>query len=204
MTLTAIIFITRASERNAYLWVKRKLFFGEDAAVIWAGDLRDQKVADAVGEIDQLEQASFEDKVAYYNFRLEDIYAEEYEGYKKKAPQKMMDRFLTSESVQQDLQAMPEDQRRKSLEEFRRTMGLDEAALERWSALDATRDERWRIGETYIQRRAQIVSEAGGAEQRGKLDALRQELFGLEADTIKDEEAAGFYRFKHKRIYGQN
>ncbi|MDA8142169.1 MAG: hypothetical protein M0036_26280 [Desulfobacteraceae bacterium] len=193
-----------ARERNQYLMEKRKQFFGEEAALIWAKELQAQQVADALEELNQLKQAPFEDKLKYYQSRLEDIYADQTEAYTKKNPQKVMDQFLSSESVQEDLANMSEEQRRQSLNNFRRSVGLDDTALQRWSELDAARDERWRAGQAYMRQREQIVTEFQGDQQAEKLDALRKELFGAEAATIKDEEQAGFFRFNTKRIYGQN
>ncbi len=193
-----------ASERNDYLWAKRKQFFGEDAGLIWARELEGQQVAAAIEEINQLAQAPFQDKVDYYNARLRDIYADQTEVYKAKNSQKLMDQFLSAETVQEDLQAMGADQRRESLQLFRRSVGLDEPAVQRWADLDAARDERWETGSRYMQQRANIVSEFSGAEQDAKLDALRKEIFGSEAGTIKDEEQTGLLRFARQRVYGKN
>ncbi len=190
-----------ADQRRDFIWAKRKQFFGEEATLIWAKEMEEQQVSDAVAELSQLKQAPFEEKAAYYNARLEDIYADEFEAYKRKYPQKMMDQFLSAEDVQEDLRNMPADQRQASLDDFRRSVGLDEEAVKRWSDLDATRETRWQTGETYMQRRAKILSEnVNGSE----LDALRSELFGAEAQTIKDEEESGYFRFQRKRVYGQN
>ncbi|MBI5896546.1 MAG: hypothetical protein HZB24_11280, partial [Desulfobacterales bacterium] len=141
-----------ADRRRDFLWAKRKQFFGEDAALIWAKDLEEQQVADADAELDQLNQAPFEEKAAYYNARLEEIYADAFDAYKQKYPQKAMDQFLSAEDVQADLRNMPADQRQTSLDDFRRSMGLNEEAVKRWSELDTARDTRWQTGETYMQR----------------------------------------------------
>jgi hypothetical protein len=188
-------------QRRDFIWAKRKQFFGEEATLIWAKEIEEQQVSDAVAELGQLKQAPFEEKAAYYNARLEEIYADEFEAYKRKYSQKVMDQFLSAEDVQQDLRNMPADRRQASLDDFRRSIGLDELAVKRWSDLDATRDTRWQTGETYMQRRAQILSEKG---DDADLDSLRNELFGAEAQTIRDEEASGYFRFQRKRIYGQN
>ena len=193
-----------ANERNDYLWAKRKQFFGEDAGRIWARELEGRQVAAAIEEINQLQQAPFQDKVDYYNARLRDIYADRTEAYKSKNSQKLMDQFLSAETVQEDLQAMRADQRRESLQLFRKSVGLDEPAVQRWTDLDAARDERWESGGRYMQQRANIVSEFSGAERDAKLDALRKEVFGSQAGTIKDEEETGLFRFARQRVYGKN
>ncbi|MBI5896232.1 MAG: hypothetical protein HZB24_09610 [Desulfobacterales bacterium] len=190
-----------ADQRRDFIWAKRKQFFGEEATLIWAKEIEEQQVSDAVAELGQLRQAPFEEKAAYYNARLEEIYADQFEAYKRKYPQKVMDQFLSAEDVQEDLRNMPPDQRQARLDDFRRSIGMNEEAVKRWSDLDGTRETRWQTGETYMQRRAQILNEKG---DDAELDSLGNELFGAEAQTIKDEEESGYFRFQRKRIYGQN
>jgi hypothetical protein len=190
-----------ADQRRDIIRAKREQFFGREASVIWAKDLQAQQASDAVAELGRLERATFEEKAAYYSTRLEEIYGDEYAAYRRHSPQKAMDQFLSSEDVQQDLRSMSPDERRSSLAAFRKSMGLDEEAVKRWSDLDAARDARWQTGEAYMQRRNRLISEKANDAD---LDALRAEFFGDEAQTIKEEEASGFFRFNRKRIYGQN
>lgn len=191
-------------DRRDHLWARRKMLFGEDALEIWDKEYKQLQVSEALDQIDGLEGASFEEKATFYDLSLTQIYGEEATDYKQDHTQQAVDHFFSIESIQEDLRNMPPDQRMEKMSALRRAMGMDEPAVARWAELDAARDQRWRAGEAYMQRRDQILEESGGGYQSSELDALRQEFFGTEAETIRNEEQSGYFRFNRKRVYGQN
>jgi hypothetical protein len=105
--------------------------------------------------------------------------------------------------VQQDLAAQPPDQRRQSLREIRTGMGMDEAAVQRWDELDRVRDQAWDQGQRYMRERQQLAAQYPAVEQEQRLRELQDRTFGDEAETIRAEEAAGFYRYGHRRRLGR-
>jgi len=64
------------------------------------------------------------------------------------------------------------------------------------------RDQRWDAGMQYMQQRAELEKKYKGAELEKQLDSLRMKYFGDEAETIKNEEESGYYRFSQPRKYG--
>jgi hypothetical protein len=83
-------------------------------------------------------------------------------------------------------------------------MGSSEEQVERMAARDADNERRWQVGYQYMEKRDEAVKLYQGAELEERLDALRQQYFGNEANTIALEEKDNFFRFKRPRIYGRN
>lgn len=194
-----------ADERREYLWARRKLFFGEQAEVIWESEMKAVDMGKALAEIDRQQNAGFYKKTQYYISCIKDIYGLQADAYQQHDQQTLMDQFLSVASVQTDLKTMTQEQRRKSLRQFRKSMGLDETAIRRWDELDAIRDRRWQNGRAYMDKRYRIVEQYTGEARKQQLDALRREFFdSTTADTIRNEESEGFFRFDRERIYGKN
>jgi hypothetical protein len=192
-------------ERRAAIQEERDRLFGEEAAdEIWASEQKNQAVADTLKEIDGQQDRSLSDKVATYTERLEDIHEESYASYLENHRHEAMNRFLALESVQVELDAMSAEARAQSLREIRKGMGLDEAALGRWDALDRDRDARWETGKKYMAERAALFAAYSGKELEEKLAELRRRYFGDEAEVIAAEEESGFFRFDRPRRWGQN
>jgi len=99
---------------------------------------------------------------------------------------------------------MAREERKEQLAFHRKSMGLDEAAIQRWNRLDDKRDERWEKGLAYMKARNQVLKKTPAAGRELSLDQLRRDHFGPEAETVKQEELAGFYRFNRDRVYGKN
>ncbi len=193
-----------AVEQKEYMRAKRKQFFGDEAEVIWEMEIKAECVADSLKAINGQKEMVFDDKINYYLATLDDVYGNQAEFHKKSYQQKIMDQFLEVESVQEDLQQMAPEERKENLENFRKTMGLDDAALNRWAELDGVRDERWENGQAYMRKREAIRNESNGPTLEYRLDDLRKEYFGAEAEAIKQEEETGLFRFNRKRVYGKN
>jgi hypothetical protein len=192
-------------ERRAAIREERERLFGEEAAdEIWASEQKSQAVSDTLAEIDGQQGKSLGERLATYKERLEEIHEEGYDGYLENHRHEVMNRFLALESVQAELDAMSAEARAASLREIRKGMGLDEAALGRWDALDHDRDARWDAGKRYMAERAALVEAYGGEALGGKLAELRRRHFGDEAEVIAAEEEGGFFRFDRPRRWGQN
>jgi len=193
------------AERRAVIRQERNRLFGEEAAdEIWASEQKNQAVAETLAEIDGQQGKSLGDKLATYTERLEDIYEDKYDSYLENHRHEVMNRFLALESVQAELDAMSAEARAESLREIRKGMGLDEAALGRWDALDHDRDARWEAGKKYMAERTALVEAYSGKELEQKLAELRRRYFGDEAEVIAAEEESGFFRFARPRRWGQN
>ena len=88
---------------------------------------------------------------------------------------------------------------------MRKGLGLDDAALGRWDALDHERDRRWEVGLKYMAERAALAKQYSGEDARGACSrSCGARYFGAEAATIADEEASGFFRFDRPRRHGLN
>jgi hypothetical protein len=193
-----------AEERKQLLWAQRQQFFGDEANVIWEMELKAEQMALSLQEIERRQEAPFSEKVNYYLAELDDIYDDQADIYRRSYPQKVLDQFLAVESVQADLSKMTAEARRENLALLRKSVGLDEEALSRWGDLDRRRDERWEKGRAYMQARQEIASASGNPDADARTDERRQNYFGDEAESIKQEEQAGLFRFNQKRVYGKN
>lgn len=192
-------------ERRAAIREEREHLFGKEAAdEIWASEQKNQAVADTLKEIDSLEGKTIGEKLTTYTDRLEDIYEDKYDTYLENHRHEVMNRFLSLESVQSELDAMSAEARAESLREIRKGMGLDKEALERWDTLDQNRDARWESGKKYMEERAALIATYSGRELEQKLTELRRRYFGDEAEVIAAEEENGFFRYARPRRWGQN
>lgn len=192
-------------ERQAAIWEERNRLFGQDVAErIWASEIKNRAVSDALAAIDTHEGASIPDKLSMYQQALEDIYQEHTDAYLQRHQHDALNRFIGLESVQAELSRMSAAERSQSLRQIRQGMGLDEQALARWDDLDRTRDERWEQGRAYMQEREALTAQYTDAELEAKLTELRARYFGTEAEVIAREEASGFFRFEQPRRWGQN
>lgn len=192
-----------AAARRAALWQARRTHFGADAESIWANEVRNQQVADALGRIADNPDLDTPTKAARYAESVRAAYGERADHVLAQRRTELVGRFLDAEAVQADLRDMPAERRREALRTVRAELGMDAAALDRWSQLDAARDATWSAGQAYMTRRAQIAEQYSGAARQTRLDALRSELFGDDASVIAREEAGGFFRFAGERRIGR-
>lgn len=186
------------------IWEKRIEIFGDEALAIWEMELKKEDVKHLVADILSQEDMAFNEKADYYNQHLNDIYGDMAGAFKKIHQQELINKFLDIETVQVDLQAMTDKERKEQLTGLRKTMGLDEDALKRWDDLDGERNERWDKGLAYMKAREQLLKSLDGDDPEDALDKLRTDYFGADAETIKREEQSGLYRFNRKRMYGKN
>jgi hypothetical protein len=193
------------TQRRAAMWDARNRLFGKEAAEkIWAGELRNQAMADSLRAIDSKADADLNQKLSMYKQSLQEIHGERTGAYLEQHRQETMNHFLDLSSVQQELTAMSPAERSQSLRTIRKEMGLDEEALKRWDDLDRTRDLRWQSGAAYMAEREALSKQLSGPELEAKVQELRARFFGAEADIIAQEEASGFFRFERPRQWGRN
>lgn len=191
-------------ERKRLLWQKRYDLFGKEVAEeIWAMEIKNDQILEQLEKIDRM-SGSLNEKLVTYKGTVDAVYGEEDKSYVNRHQQDLMDRFLNLESVQEDLERMQPEERKSSLREVRKAMGLNDEALRRWDELDAERDKRWTSGTQYTREREELAAKHSGSELESKLAPLRQKHFGAEADSVKAEEESGYFRFKEKRKWGQN
>jgi len=187
-------------KRNA-LWEKRYEIFGQDADQVWEAEKRVEPIYNALDTI-QESNMPFNEKLSLYKESIQEAYKNNTDQFVARKQQELMNSFLNVESVQKDLASMAPEERKENLKELRKAMGLDSAALKRWDELDTVRDQRWNAGMQYMQQRAELEKKYKGAELEKQLDSLRIKYFGDEAETIKNEEESGYFRFTQPRKYG--
>lgn len=192
-------------QRRAALWDARNRLFGKEAAeAIWANELKNHALAQTLAALDAKPDATLTDKLSAFKQRLGELHGEKAEAYLARHRQELMNRFLDLASVQKDLSAMAPEARAQHLRTIRKEMGLDEEALQRWDALDQTRDARWDAGSRYMAERTALARELTGEALEAKLQEVRARYFGTEADIIAQEESTGFFRFERPRQWGRN
>lgn len=187
-------------KRNA-LWEKRYEIFGQDADQVWEAEKRIEPIYNALDTIQESDMP-FNEKLSLYKQSIQEAYKSNTDTFVARKQQELMNSFLDVESVQKDLANMTQQERKENLKEVRKAMGLDSDALQRWEELDQVRDQRWDAGMQYMKERAELEKKYKGAELEKQLDSLRMKYFGDEAETIKNEEESGYYRFSQPRKYG--
>jgi hypothetical protein len=192
------------ARREALRQVREDTFGQAVADELWASELKQRAVGDALAALDNQDGTSVTDKLAMYRKSLEEVYGESAAAYLEKHRHHAMTRFFDLSSVQQELSAMAPEQRRQTMRELRKGMGLDEESLSRWDDLDRTRDERWDAGARYMAERAALAATYDGDELEQRVHELRVRYFGDEADTIRTEEQSGFFRFDRQRRWGRD
>lgn len=190
-----------SKEKRDALWKKRYEIFGQDAEQVWEAEKRIEPIYNALDTINE-SNMPFDQKLSLYKQSIQEAYKTNAENFVARKQQELMNTFLDVESVQKDLAAMTPQERKESLKEVRKAMGLDSAALQRWEELDQIRDQRWDAGMQYMQQRAELEKKYKGQELEKQLDSLRIKYFGDEAETIRAEEESGYYRFTQQRKYG--
>lgn len=189
-----------ADLRQSQLWAQRHATFGEAADQIWAAERRNQQIQTSLKQLDQAEGLDARQRLRGYLDSIEQAYGEHSSGLLAQRRTELMDRFLALESVQEELRTAPATQRQATLRALRADLGMEEAALERWDALDARRDQQWATGLDYMQQREALL--ANGASEF-QLAQLREQMLGEQAPVIAAEEAAGFFRWQGDRRIGR-
>jgi len=192
-------------ERRAAVWDARNRLFGKDVAErLWAAELKNQAVADTLRTLDTMEGAPFTQKLSAYKKKLQEVHGAAADAYLARHQQELMNRFLDLPSIQRELTELSPAERSRSLRTLRKEMGLDGEALQRWDALDQTRDARWDAGARYMAERAALAKELSGDALEARLQEVRSRYFGAEADIIAQEESSGLLRFERPRQWGRN
>jgi hypothetical protein len=192
------------AERRQFTWAKRTELFGDDAEIIWQGQLRTERVQDVLIELNESTELPLDRKIDHYLEQFNTIYQEDAAQVLSNRRQEVMDQFLTIETVQSDLHALPEPERREHLRQLRSAVGMDEAALGRWDELDALRTERWRTGKQYLKERIQLEATLQGEALETGIQQLQERMFGEEAEMIRNEEASGYFRYQGAQQLGLN
>jgi hypothetical protein len=190
-------------DKRAALRAAQQQFFGADAAEIWEESLRHDRIFDAMDAINQATDLTVDDKLKTYLGAINETYGQEAPAFLDKRQTELMTNFLTLPSVQADLQEMSPASREQQLDQIRAAMGMDEEARQRWKDLDSARNEAWDEGQDYMQKRDEIVKSVPADQQAARLDDLRRQFFGDQADIVRSEEDSGFFRFGHTRVYGR-
>jgi hypothetical protein len=192
------------ADRRKAIWDKRIALFGETAYTIWEADHKGEQFATRLKDLGQA-TGTFGEKVDQYVTLMEDVFGKDILRSEGAHKTQIMTEFLGLKNVQGDLAAMNGDQRRQALRDFREQMGLDEAALDRWEALDTERDTEWSTGARYIAQRDALTRSLQGPALEKAIHDLQDQLFGKEQATfIRNEEASGFCRYCEQRQLGNN
>lgn len=190
--------------RRQELWAKRRELFGADADIIWEPVLKDDQIAQSLEAIVDQPALPLPQKRQQYVEAIRQAWGAEATGFVAEHRQELIERFLDVDVVQDDLHALAPAARQQELTALRQALGMDEAALARWRELDARRDQRWAQGRDYEAARATLSERYQGEALQQQLNTLQQRLFGAEAEAIRSEEQAGYYRFRQRQQYGVN
>lgn len=191
-------------ERNAALWDMRVQLFGDDAYIIWENVVKNEMITDTLHSINESRDTTLDEKLDMYLTAIRNAYEDKADRFISRRQTELMNKFLSVDAVQENLHALPKEERQEKLVTLRKAMGLDDDAIQRWNELDAERDRSWDKGSAYMSEREKLLSTFKGEEQAQKLSELQAKMFSPEElEIIRSEEAAGFFRFGHKRIYGK-
>lgn len=191
-------------DRRDAMWAARRRFFGADADRIFASVSRNERLEDALEEIDANPTGTVPDRFGQYMRAVEREYGTGTRSYLEQRRQEVLDKFVSLNSVQADLAAMDRNDRYAALRGMRQQSGMDRDALARWDQLDRTRDTRWDQGLAYMQERERLARQYSGPALESQLAPIRARYFGAEAETIANEEASGYFRFRETRTFGMN
>jgi len=195
---------TGADDRLRALWDKRLSLFGEEAYIIWEAAYKDQQFEQSMATLKN-SHAPFKQKVNEYKDIFTQVHGVDVSDGQQKHKTQIMTRFLSLKNIQSDLQAMPPEERKIQLRAFRESLGLDNAALNRWETLDAERDQQRAASEVYTTEKNKLQAELSGPALEQAIIQLQNKLFGeKEANFIRNEEASGFFRFEQEQQYGIN
>lgn len=190
-------------ERREALWAKRFDAFGSDAELIWAAELRNRHIEEALTAAEDMAASPPEEKLKHFVESVRGALGDKAEPLLATRRTELMDRFLSLDSVQQELKNLPASTRLVSLREIRSGLGMDAEALDRWTALDKRRDQLWATGSHYMEQRQIVLASYSGSEQNRRLQALQTQLFAEQSELIQREEESGFFRFAGDRRIGR-
>ena len=198
-----------ASERLAAMWKKRKELFGEDAEKIWSGELlateeRKAKMQDTLAGLNKSREMSLDAKLGEYKRVLKETYSGTAEEFILNQGGLLSKVFFSLDSVQEELNNLSPAERQQEINRLRAEMGMTDRQVDSMARRDADNASRWDTGLQYMEKREAVVKQYEGQEQENRLNDLRKEHFGDEANTIALEEKDGFYRFKRPHIWGRN
>ncbi|MCU0823684.1 MAG: hypothetical protein MUF77_03480 [Leptospira sp.] len=190
--------------RKEMMWKERYRLFGEKADEIWAMEKKMNNVTDALKRIEDSPVGNVDAKLNSYEKVLKEQFGKDLPRVLENKRQQLTDGFVVS--VQKDLKVLSYPARKSALREIREAMGMDSAALARWDALEEERERGWQNQKKYSEMRTKLLGKKSSLspEDERALDSLRKELFGEEAEIIKNEEASGYFRSAEERVYGLN
>lgn len=189
-------------ERMEVLMKHRAEIFGKEVAEeLWQHQIRDYKTQKAIDNLAAESNRPLDERLEEFSTLVHQEYPEDVMRNQSMAlGDSFANKFLAA--TQDELRDMPPHERRETIARTRRSLGYSERAIENLARLDRTRDRRWEAGETYMQTRQEITSNYEGEERQRRLNEARRNLLGAEADTVRQEEEAGYFRYQQERTYG--
>src|SRR5690606_29959511 len=165
-------------ESRAALWQKREELFGSDAELIWAEEYTamNQKQEAVHAELQRLDQAHHltpTEAAFQLQNAIDDIYREGF-GRQLITPDVVATALFSLDSVQAQLQALPEEERQAQLNALRKQLGMPDDVIARLEEQDKKRDERWKQGYQYMAEREQLAQQLSGEQLNHELGALRE------------------------------
>ncbi len=197
-----------SNSRIAELWQKRYTLFGTQANEIWSDErqgitAKRQEFKLVLAELDADQTITLEEKLYQLNLRTQELMADETVQFTK--PESLVyQSFFTLDSVQKSLEKLTAEERQHQVNVIRRQLGFTEQQIESLASEDKIRNERWERGLAYMERRQELIESYADSDLEKVLDELRAGIFGIEAETIKREEEADFFRYNRPRVYGRN
>ncbi|BFM17119.1 hypothetical protein R50073_33020 [Maricurvus nonylphenolicus] len=201
----SLVEFKHASERQEAIWQARLMIFGEDACQIWPQEHQEQQFAEAIAQLEDNHEQTVGDSFSAYLNAYEQTLGQQANIENDGDRGKLLTRFLSLQSVQQDLEALDTELRLATLTQLRKDVGMSDAAIARWQALDKRREDQRQQGTTYLQAVEKIRFSVTPDQVQQERARIRREIFGEQvAERIEQEEAAGYFRFQRPVIHGVN
>lgn len=195
-------------EREGRLWAKRQQLFGADAEIIWANERaaradKEQAMQAELKQLDQADEITLDEAVFQLESSITEIYGH---GLERQviSPGVLAGTLFSFEAVQEELEALPAEERQEEINRLRKKLGFSDEEVESLAARDRQRQQRWENGKAYMTERQALAQQYTGEPLKQELDSLRRQYFENSAKTIELEESDGFFRFNRPRVYGRN
>jgi hypothetical protein len=196
-------------EYSGTLWQKREALFGEDAKKIWSSEItakeeRRKALQTTVAMLDQAYDTTMDERIYILQSAFDEQYSESIENVVFDSRGVLAQVMFSFDSVQKELEKLPNDERQEQIDSIRRSMGYEEEQIDYLSGLDQKREVRWQNGYRYLEEKQMLSESFSGDEFTRELKTLREKHFKHEAATIEREERDEYFRFKRPRVYGRN
>jgi hypothetical protein len=192
-------------EREKSVWDTRYKLLGNEATEeIFKRKLEIYKSSAILTDVAENRKLPLNNKISGFKEEVNSLFGEgNGSEFIKNEKHQLMNKFLNSDSVQNDLSSLNSDERIRTLSEMRRDLGYSEQEIEQLAVFDAEKEKELVKLKEYGKLYSEYQSLYTEGELQSKLKELRESIFGADqAFLIESEEKRGMFRFKQKIKYG--